>query len=196
MISIFTSLLSGLILLAGTPSGKISQDTYPTRLRCEYGVNSMGIDIPNPHLSWNIKTEQKNWLQSAYQIMVADDSLKLTLNEGDVWNTGKVKSSECLNITYAGNPLKSLQKYWWKVKVWDNRGTESGWSSPSHWTMAMIHPGDWKGKWITSDLELTALQKELKALTDFGMEPESEMWSLNSEIRKNDDRIVIFHFHF
>ena len=190
MISIFTSLFSGLLLLAGTPSGKVSQDTYPTRLRCEYGVNSMGIDIPNPHLSWNIKTEQKNWLQSAYQIMVADDSLKLTLNEGDVWNTGKVKSSECLNITYAGNPLKSLQKYWWKVKVWDNRGTESGWSSPSHWTMAMIHPGDWKGKWITSDLELTALQKELKALTDFGMEPESEMWSLNSEIRKKTGDIT------
>jgi alpha-L-rhamnosidase len=179
-----------LVLLAGTSSGKISQTALPVRLTCEYGPDPVGIDIPNPRLNWNINAQERNWTQSAYQVLVASDSLILAGNIGDIWNTGKVNSPECLNIVYSGKTLVSLQKYWWKVKVWDNKGIESDWSTPSHWTMALINPGDWKGQWIRSDLELSALQKELKALTDFGMEPESEMWSLNEQIRKRTGDIT------
>ena len=167
-----------------------AQDAQPVRLTCEYGTNPVGIGISDPRLNWNIGTTRHNWIQSAYQVMVASDSLKLARNQADMWNTGKTRSQECLNIVYSGKPLVSLQKYWWKVRVWDGNGKGSGWSRLATWTMAMVDPRDWKGRWIASDLELTPLQKELKALTDFGMESESEMWTLNEQIRKRTGNIT------
>ena len=163
--------------------------TRVVNLKCEHSKNFTGIDIPNPRLSWNIESEQRNWNQSAYQILVTADSTKLSLNNGDIWDSGKITSSTCLYIPYTGRPLSSLQKYWWKVKVWDQNGIESDWSKTAYWTMAMLNSSDWKGKWITSDLQLSPLQKELRALPDFGMEPEKEMWKLADEIRKKTDTI-------
>ena len=159
-------------------------------LKCEHSANPTGIDIPNPRLSWNIESGQRNWNQSAYQILIASDSSKLNLHSDDVWDSGKITSSECLYIQFGGKPLTALQKYFWKVKVWDQNGIESDWSQTAYWTMAMLHSSDWKGKWITSDLQLSPLQKELKALPDFGMEPESEMWALGEVIRKKTDTIT------
>ncbi len=162
----------------------------PENLRCNQLLNPTGIDIIAPDLSWNIKTEQRNWQQSACQILVASDTISLNSDKGDIWNTGKVSSSECLSIPFSGKPLISLHKYFWKVKVWDKNGLESPWSNTCLWTMAMLKASDWKGKWIASDLQLSPLQKELKALPDFGMEPESEMWQLSEVIRKKTDTIT------
>ena len=66
---------------------------------------------------------------------------------------------------------------------------ESEWSKrhPGRWQCSI--QSDWKGKWIASDLELSELQKELKALPDFGMETEAEMWKLNEEIGERTDKI-------
>ena len=179
---IFLILITFSILVTGA-------STIVVNLKCDQLVNPTGIDIPNPRLSWNIESEQRNWKQSAYQLLVASDSSMLNLNNGDVWNSGKIASSECQYIPFSGKPLVSLQKYWWKVKVWDKNGTASEWSKPAFWTMSMLSVSDWSGKWITSDLQLSALQKELKALPDFGMEPEDEMWALSREIRKKTDTI-------
>jgi alpha-L-rhamnosidase len=183
-------LLLAAIALIGFSCLRTDPATIPSNLICEYFPNPVGIDIPAPRLSWNIQTETRGWVQSAYHIQVASDSLKLTEDQADIWNSGKMKSSECLYIGYSGKPLASLGKYWWKVRVWDSRGNRSDWSPIANWTMGMVNPGDWKGKWIASDLELSPLQKELKALPDFGMEPESEMWALNEQIRKRTDSIT------
>ncbi len=164
--------------------------SHVVNLKCENSTNPTGIDISNPRFSWNIETDQRNWNQSAYQILVAYDSAKLNRNQGDVWDTGKMTSSECLYLPFSGKTLISLQKYWWKVRVWDQNGQGSEWSKISGWTMAMLNSTDWKGKWIASNLQLSPLQKELKALPDFGMEPEKEMWKLADVIRKKTDTIT------
>jgi len=175
-ISLFLSMTFFCDILEGLPFKVVN-------LRCENRLNTVGIDLTNPRLSWNVETSERNWMQSAYQILVTMDSLKLNQNIGDIWNTGKISSPECVYIEYSGKPLMTLQKYWWKVKVWDKNGKESEWSPSTSWSMGMLNLSDWKGKWIASDLELTDLQKELKALPDFGMETESEMWKLDEEIR-------------
>ena len=164
--------------------------SHVVNLKCENSANPTGIDISNPRLSWNIETDQRNWIQSAYQIMVASDPVKLNRNQGDIWDSGKMTSSECLYIPFSGKTLISLQKYWWKVKIWDQNGQDSDWSKISGWTMAMLNTTDWKGKWIDSNLQLSLLQKELRALPDFGMEPEKEMWKLADVIRKKTDTIT------
>jgi len=179
--------LAAILLIAGFVSGA---PFHITNLRCERSPSPAGIDMPKPRLSWNIESERRNWRQSAYQVVVASDTLELIQNKGDIWNSGKIASPECLYIPFNGKPLVSLHKYWWKVKVWGRDGMESEWSPVSNWTMAMVNPSDWKGQWITSDLQLSPLQKELKALPDFGMEPESEMWKLSEVIRKKTDTIT------
>lgn len=178
------------LALEGYACRRTDPGTQPVRPICEYFADPVGIDVPQPRLSWNIQTEQRGWTQSAWQILVALDSIKLTESLADAWNSGKIKSGECLYIPYSGDRLTSLGKYWWKVRVWDQGGRKSAWSAPASWTMGMMDPADWKGKWIASDLELSPLQKELKALPDFGMEPESEMWALNEKIRKRTDSIT------
>ena len=54
--------------------------------------------------------------------------------------------------------------------------------------MGLLHPGDWKAEWIGSDLELLPHQRELKALTDFGMEDESAIWGMADRLRDGQFR--------
>ena len=42
-------------------------------LRCEYKYDPLGIDVPHPRLSWQCSGEGRGLVQSAYQIVVADE---------------------------------------------------------------------------------------------------------------------------
>jgi len=120
----------------------------PTELRCEYRTNPLAIDVNNPRLSWALESSQRGQKQTAYRILVADCEKKLHLNEGNLWDSGVVKSSETIHIVYDGAPLKSGRCCFWKVKVWDKEGKESAWSQTAFWEMALLSPDDWKGEWI------------------------------------------------
>ena len=39
-------------------------------------------------------------------------------------------------------------RVYWRVKVWDQDGQPSAWSEPATWSMGLLHPEDWKAKWI------------------------------------------------
>ncbi|MCK5209888.1 MAG: hypothetical protein KAQ79_17765, partial [Cyclobacteriaceae bacterium] len=90
-----------------------------TNLKCEYKVNPLGIDIEKPRFSWNLESNQRGVNQTAYQIFVSSSLKKLKDNQGDVWDSEKVASDISIQIYYEGNPLQSNQKYFWKVKIWD-----------------------------------------------------------------------------
>lgn len=123
----------------------------PVSLRCEYRRDPLGVDVKEPRLSWELKaaTEASRGLsQIAYRIVVASSREKLEGDAGDLWDTGKIESDETLGIPYLGKPLASRERCWWKVKVWDQNGRESGWSAPAWWTMGLLEPGDWGGRWI------------------------------------------------
>ena len=123
-----------------------------TALKTEGMANPQGIDAEKPRFSWKMEAStEQNVMQSAYQIVVASSELKLTQNEGDVWSSGKVSSVAQLWIPFAGTPLKSNGKYFWKVKVWTNKG-ESEWSKPASWSMGLFEENDWKSsQWIGLD---------------------------------------------
>ncbi len=78
---------------------------YPINLRCENLANPIAIDKAAPLLSWNMKSEKRGQKQSAYQIIVSDSKEKLNKNNGDFWDTGKVKSNISVNIKYEGKAL-------------------------------------------------------------------------------------------
>ena len=86
----------------------------------------MGIDNKHPEFSWKIRGTGNNIMQSAYLIKVATDEKFSPLKT--VWQSGKVESDGSILQSYKGPDLKSGQRYYWQVKIWDNKGNESKWS--------------------------------------------------------------------
>jgi alpha-L-rhamnosidase len=129
-------------------------DLRPVALRCEYLVNPLGIDTPQPRLQWVLESKpgERGRKQTAYQILVAASEAALTAGKGDLWNSGRVDSDQSAQIAYGGTSLPSRQRCWWKVRVWDEHGKPSAWSEPAEWSMGLLAPGDWQGGWISGDL--------------------------------------------
>lgn len=122
-------------------------------LRCEYLKNPEGIDVLQPRLSWVLHSTERNQRQTAYRVLVASSLAKLHADWGDLWDSGKVESDQSIHVRYAGQPLRSHQVCYWKVRVWDKNGRPTPWSGPARWTMGMLEPSDWKAKWIGLDGE-------------------------------------------
>ena len=51
--------------------------------------------------------------QTAYQIRVASTPENMAQNRGDLWDSGKVKSDQQTQVSYAGKPLASSQPVFW-----------------------------------------------------------------------------------
>lgn len=126
------------------------KQTVPVNLRCDYLVNPMGIGNLNPSLSWQLSTTQNNYLQTAYQIIVSTSPKLLTENKCDVWNSGKIVGGESVSIPYAGPKVESQKRYYWAVRVWDNKGNVSLWSESAFWEMGILNTKDWTAKWISN----------------------------------------------
>ena len=120
----------------------------PYALECEARTNPVGIDAANPRLDWKLKSDKRDDRQTAYQIVVASSREKLAAGQADVWDSGRVSSSETTWIGYAGPALRSFQRYWWHVRVWDGGGRPSAYSEPASWIMSILSPGEWKAAWI------------------------------------------------
>ena len=110
-------------------------------------VNPISIDAVNPRFSWRIdEGDKRNVMQTAYELVVGTEQSSKKGNQE--YSTGKVNSDQSVFIEYKGTPLITGQKYYWKVKVWDNAG-KSSWSEPASFQMGMLMPADWKAQWIT-----------------------------------------------
>ena len=84
-----------------------------------------GIDTLHPTFSWQSNAKTPNWMQSAYEVLVATDVKNLFPGKTDAWDSGEIKSSDSVNISYGGAPLKSQQRYAWKVITWDDKGAQT-----------------------------------------------------------------------
>ncbi len=120
-----------------------------TGLRAEYRINPLGTRTSAPRLSWALRSDSRDVVQSAYRILVAETERLLTDDRGNLWDSGRVESNETINIPYAGVPLGSGQRCFWKIRVWDGNRRSSGWSRTASWETALLDPGDWKGAWIS-----------------------------------------------
>ncbi|MCI0397178.1 MAG: glycoside hydrolase family 78 protein [Chloroflexi bacterium] len=123
-----------------------------TGLTCEYQANPIGLDVRPPRLSWRLEAGERNVRQTAYHLLVADDLSRLEQGDGNCWDSGRVFSEDSIHQVYQGRPLESGRRYWWKVRVWDNRGQLSAWSEPAFWEMGLLNPVEWQAEWIQPDL--------------------------------------------
>ena len=67
-------------------------------------------------------------MQTAYQVLAASDPALLNDEDVDVWDSGRVASTDTAYIDFDGGPLVSMQRVWWKVRSFDSDGVGSTWS--------------------------------------------------------------------
>jgi alpha-L-rhamnosidase len=66
----------------GSDGGASDGALVVTHLVCEYLTDPLGIDTPQPRLSWALESSGRGQKQTAYEIVASSAS-------GDVWSTGK-----------------------------------------------------------------------------------------------------------
>jgi alpha-L-rhamnosidase len=148
MINVILSCIVLFFLITGGCQMSGSLKMTVDQLRCEYQNAPEGIDVIKPRLSWMLNTERPGACQKAYQIIVADADEAIVRNEGNLWDTGKIPSDQTVQVEYQGTPLRTYQRCYWKVRVWDNDGDVSPWSPAARWSMGILGPAGWKARWI------------------------------------------------
>jgi len=112
--------------------------------------NPKTIESKQPLFSWIVNAKGFYKSQSAYQILVASSTEKLNETHADIWNSDKVKSDKSAFVKYQGKQLEAMQKYFWKVKIWDENGKATQWSEIQEFEMGLISKKNWgASKWIT-----------------------------------------------
>ncbi len=111
-------------------------------LTCNSKTDPIGIPVEEPRLSWILQHNGRDVLQTAYSIRIASDpSFKKIIKE-----TGKVSSSESVLVPLTIN-IEPATRYFWQVKVWDNKKNESKWSSSAFFETG-LEDESWKASWI------------------------------------------------
>ena len=135
-----------LLMLPSTAGARVEV----SHLRVEQLTQPVGIDAETPRLSWRLASDRQEVMQTAYHILVASSPALLAGNEGDLWDSGKVNSDASHLVPYAGRPMQSNLRCYWKVKSYTTQG-ETPWSEPARWTMGLLGETHWKGQWIGMD---------------------------------------------
>jgi alpha-L-rhamnosidase len=117
-------------------------------LKCDYQTDPLGIDTLQPCLSWKLNSAERGQSQTAYQIIAASTLAKLKKGEGDLWNSGKVDSSQSIGVPYGGVSLHSGERVYWNVRAWDQKGKPYDCRQSAWWEMGLLDPEDWRAAWI------------------------------------------------
>ena len=128
----------------------------PQRLRVEYEVAPLGLDVKIPRFSWALGASgaPRGLVQAAYAIEVVALDTNTTL-----WTSGMVLSNRSTNVRYAPKArLPANGAFAWRVQWWfDSQAPASAWSSYSTFTTGLYTAADWKGaEWITMQLPAPA----------------------------------------
>jgi alpha-L-rhamnosidase len=122
-------------------------------LRTEARRLPLGLDEAAPRLSWVLASTRagaRDQRQTAYRVLAASTPDALREGGADLWDSGRVPSSASVQVPYAGRPLRSGQRVYWAVRVWDEAGRPSPYSAPAWWEMGLLAAADWRARWIAA----------------------------------------------
>lgn len=149
-----TSSRSTASVASGAPVLSVSHLTIGGR------TDPAGIGAGPPSLAWQLASGEPGTLQTAYEIEVGPPASPGVAPQGPfpwpgpvIWSSGRVASSNSIDVTYGGPALRPSTVYVWRVRVWDNHGHVSPWSRPSWWETGLFTQADWSGaQWIGGQL--------------------------------------------
>jgi alpha-L-rhamnosidase len=161
----------GLIDLSGAFAEGTAAAMKPIALRCESLVEPLGIDSAKPVFSWQLQDGAWGARQTAYQIIISSKPWSSADAKADVWDSGRVNSSESAGVTYAGPTLQPMKRYYWRVATWGKDDKPYPVSDPSWFETGLLDASNWHGKWIGHESE------ELHSVRTSGAE-----WITNTEV--------------
>ncbi|AIQ59887.1 alpha-L-rhamnosidase [Paenibacillus borealis] len=130
------------------------------KLRVEYKQNPLGIDVRYPRISWQLNADERDVMQQAYQLQVATDQDYVST----VWDSGRVESGQSLHIELKELELQSRQRYYYRIRIWDQLNRPTEWSETAWWEMGLLSPEDWEAEWITAPLACLDTEAEQNPL--------------------------------
>ena len=136
-----------LIALVALTQLTLAQSFSVDNLRTEHLESTLGVDKPNPRLSWRMISGKSGAKQSSYRILVGCDSLALAQGNGESWDSGTQQSDQ-MWIRYAGKALQPRTQYYWQVTICDESGTSV--KSPiASFETGKMSIDQWEGNWIS-----------------------------------------------
>ncbi|SEF90614.1 alpha-L-rhamnosidase [Actinacidiphila yanglinensis] len=120
----------------------------PAGLRAEHAEQPLALDTARPRLSWRADPAAAG-RQTAYQVVVGRDAQQVHAGHGDLWDSGRVGSDQCVDVGYGGTVPGAGSRCHWAVRTWDEDGAVSGWSAPAWFEVGPLDEADWHGAdWI------------------------------------------------
>jgi alpha-L-rhamnosidase len=169
-------------LLAACVTSAFPQAGKPEKLECESLPTPLGMDTPQPRLSWQLRDTRFGALQTAYQIQVASSASGLVSGKADIWDSGRMDSGASRNIPYGGTALEPGKRYFWRVQLWDQAGQPYPPSDITWWETGLMVQKNWRSKWISYQ------EPELRAVRESGA-----TWITNSETQGPKDSSSTLH---
>ncbi|MBN1465885.1 family 78 glycoside hydrolase catalytic domain [candidate division KSB1 bacterium] len=120
-----------------------------TTLTCNGAVNPLGMDEA-PAFSWILSADERGAAQTAYQLQIATSLALLQRDEADLYDSDKKLTSQSIAIKPENFTVTSRVRYFWRIRVWDQRDEVSAWSEPAWFEMGLLNDSDWRAHWISA----------------------------------------------
>lgn len=147
---LFVSVLLVALLLNACQVNKKADSFSVVKERVETRSEPILSDVSHPRFSWMIKSDERSIEQTHYRILVSTSYQELEGDTAKVWDSGRIKSGQSIQVPYEGPALQGMTTYFFKVKVWC-KGKGYATSDIIAWTTGALRESDWKAKWIGLD---------------------------------------------
>lgn len=115
-------------------------------LRCEGLSEAEQVDTMEPRFSWRLEATARDVRQTAYQLRVESLDGRRKAG-GESFLSPRIESVDSQWVTLKGFRPRPRTTYTWQVRVWNNHGDDSGWSTPRRFSTGLL--GDkWPADWI------------------------------------------------
>lgn len=111
-------------------------DTTVVAIRFEHRDEALGVGTSAPRLSWQVRTEDPAWQQTAYEVEL-DGAIAV-----------RVEAAEQVLVPWPFEPLPSRARATVRIRV-ANGERWSDWSVPATVETGLLHPDDWIARFIT-----------------------------------------------
>jgi alpha-L-rhamnosidase len=120
------------------------------------------VDSAPSQLGWRLPAEWGGERQTAYELTVAT-----TPDFAGAWSSGRVEDGRTQHIAYDG-PLAAHQRYYWRARVWGDRGSELV-SDAAWFETAKLSTSDWRGEMVGPQTDPGAERQSPSVLKTFDL---------------------------
>ncbi len=118
-------------------------------LTCDGRPAAAGVPVDRPAFGWEMASTERGQSQTACRILVATAPGRCRPGRADVWDSGRLETSQSQFVPYGGRRLDGGRAYFWKAGVWGRGGHAASWSRTERFVTELASPGDWAGaRWI------------------------------------------------